>query len=52
MVHLAEDGPPSDPGDGVGVTRVYGGPFFSASPVMHTQFSPVGTLIGDPSLKT
>jgi hypothetical protein len=26
-VHLAEDGPPSDPGDRVGVTRVYGRPF-------------------------
>ena len=39
-VHLAEDGPPSDPGDGVGVTRVYGGPFiFGIARDAHTIFA-------------
>jgi hypothetical protein len=48
MVQLAEDGPPSDPADLVRMATL----LFSASPVMHRQFSPVGTLDGDPSLKT
>ena len=40
MVHLAEDGPPSDPGDRVGVTRVYGGPFiFGIARDAHTIFA-------------
>jgi len=40
MVHLAEDGPPSDPGGRMGVTRVYGRPFiFGIARDAHTIFA-------------
>jgi len=40
MVHLAEDGPPSDPGNRVGGTRVYGRPFiFGIARDAHTIFA-------------
>jgi hypothetical protein len=40
MVHLAEAGPPSDPGDRMGVTRVYGRPFiFGIARDAHTIFA-------------
>ena len=40
MVHLAEDGPPSDPGDRVGVTRVHGRPsIFAIARDAHTIFA-------------
>ena len=40
MVHFAEDGPPSDPGDRVAVARVYGRPFiFGIARDAHTIFA-------------
>src|SRR5262245_49701694 len=40
MVHLAEDGPPSDPGNRMGGTRVYGRPFiFGIARDAHTIFA-------------